>query len=430
MKILIRYLTLIVLNSMLNLQDNEVLERNHILGSSTLSIILPTQYDTPTYQSPSEIRDIIPKGISAEIIVVQYNSSDIQNTSASKSTLNTEFMSSNTNSKFDHVNILKVDGGFISAILKGIKSSSGQFILVIDADFPYPKKISIEMINEITKNPNSIIVASRYTKGASMQKLPFIRRLISKAARTIVRHGLNITEVKDPLSGCFALPRQVVKNIEIDGRSNQILLEILVKSKSTNFEGIIVREIPFQQKFVYRVKKLEFNQVMNYLRAVWSLYRHSKNSKARYDNYRVIKEQEKHKSIPFLSKTARFFTVGASGLALNYLVSFLLSNVVSNLWYIQATVFGIVLSISSNFLLNKVWTFEDRDFSSRRVLRQYLSFFALCTQGLIIQLSLVFVFVEYSHMQYSTSLILAVCTASAGNFLLNKKITFGEKIWE
>jgi len=32
---------------MLNLQDNEVLENNQILGSSTLSIILPTQYDTP-----------------------------------------------------------------------------------------------------------------------------------------------------------------------------------------------------------------------------------------------------------------------------------------------------------------------------------------------------------------------------------------------
>jgi hypothetical protein len=46
--------------------------------------------------------------------------------------------------------------------------------------------------------------------------------------------------------------------------------------------------------------------------------------------------------------------------------------------------------------------------SSRRVLRQYLSFFALCTLGATIQLSLVFVFVEYSHVQYTTSLILAV----------------------
>jgi dolichol-phosphate mannosyltransferase len=61
------------------------------------------------------------------------------------------------------------------------------------------------------------------------------------------------------------------------------------------------------------------------------MYRHNKNSKARSE--RVIKEQEKHRSIPFLSKTARFFTVGASGLALNYIVSFLLSNVISNVIY-------------------------------------------------------------------------------------------------
>jgi len=88
----------------------------------------------------------------------------------------------------------------------------------------------------------------------------------------------------------------------------------------------------------------------------------------------IVRIQERDMRITALSKnkrsisqyhsyqTARFFTVGASGLALNYVVSFLLSNVGSNLWYIQATVFGIVLSISSNFLLNKVWTFEDRLF--------------------------------------------------------------------
>jgi hypothetical protein len=64
----------------------------------------------------------------------------------------------------------------------------------------------------------------------------------------------------------------------------------------------LLSEIPFQQKFVYRVKKLELTQIMNYFHAVWSLYCHSKNSRARYDNYGVIKEKEKHKSIPFLSQ--------------------------------------------------------------------------------------------------------------------------------
>jgi dolichol-phosphate mannosyltransferase len=308
--------------------------------------------------------------------------------------------------------------------------SAGRFILVMDADFPYPKEIVAEIISELIKSPDSIIVASRYTKGALTQKLPFPRRIISKGARTIARHGLNISDVQDPLSGCFALPREVINNIWIESNGNQILLEILVKVRSkNNNKNLVVTEIPFQQKFVYSVKKLEFILILDYLHAVWNLYCHSKNSK-KVQTDRVAKEQLKHKSIPFLSKTARFFTVGASGLALNYIVSFLLSNVVSNLWYIQASVFGIVLSITTNFLLNKVWTFEDKDFSIRHVSRQYLSFFVLCTFGAIVQLALVFVFVEYSHIHYASALILAVCVASLGNFLLNKKITFGEKIWE
>jgi dolichol-phosphate mannosyltransferase len=416
---------------MLNLQDNNIHRNNQILGSCTLSIILPTQHGTPIYLSPEEIREIIPKEISTEIIVVQYNSKTIAAATNlhSKEEYERNKVHKTTSNDDQSTTDFRVEGGFVSAILKGIEFSAGQFILVMDANFPYPKEIIAEIISELIKYPNSIIVVSRYTKGASMQKLPVVRRLISKGARTVARHGLNISDVQDPLSGCFALPKEVVKNIEIDGKGNQILLEILVKIRSKNSNNVVVTEIPFQQKIVYSVKKLEFILILDYFHALWNLYCHSRNSK-KVQGDRVTKEQLKHRSIPFLSKTARFFTVGASGLALNYIVSFLLSNVVSNLWYIQATVFGIVLSITTNFLLNKVWTFEDKDFCIRHVSRQYLSFFTLCTFGAIIQLTLVFAFVEYSHIQYVSALILAVCIASLGNFLLNKKITFGERIWE
>jgi dolichol-phosphate mannosyltransferase len=141
-------------------------------------------------------------------------------------------------------------------------------------------------------------------------------------------------------------------------------------------------------------------------------------------------EQKKHKSILFLSKAGRYFTVGASGLVINYAVSYIFSNLFANIWYIHATLIGILVSITTNFLLNKVWTFEDRDFSTRHFIRQYSLFLALCSLGAVIQLSLVYAFVEYADIQYAISLIMAVGIASLSNFLLNKKITFGEKIWE
>ena len=91
----------------------------------------------------------------------------------------------------------------------------------------------------------------------------------------------------------------------------------------------------------------------------------------------TFSEQKKHKSVTFLSKAGRFFTVGASRLIVNYVVSFLFSTIIPNIWYIHATLFGILISITSNFLLNKIWTFEDRNFSLDIFFKQYSLFGAL-----------------------------------------------------
>ena len=236
---------------MLNLRGSNVSANNQILGPLTLSIILPTQHDKPVYQSPADIKGIIPNGITFEIIVVRYDADNSKYpTHTYSNSLDKSDKGHNDTDKFtDDVNFLEVKGSFISAILKGMQFSTGQFILVMDADFPYPKIVTSELIVELIRNPNSIIVASRYTKGASLQNLPFLRRLISKGARTIARHGLSISHVQDPLSRCFALARQLVKNVEIEGKGNQLLLEILVKVRSNSNSGdpIVIREIPFQQ---------------------------------------------------------------------------------------------------------------------------------------------------------------------------------------
>src|SRR5437867_2692298 len=425
---------------MLNSDNKGIPDNNQIRGSCRVSVILPTENITPVYQSPKQLKAFIPEEISSEIIVVHYNQNEAKDSDLrlhagpefNKNNKKTEIPESINEKDDQKVNHAKAQGEFDSAVMKGIELSNGQFILAMDADFPYPEDVIRDLIKELINSPNSIIIASRYAEGASRQKLTIVRSTSSKGARIIVRHGLKVKDVLDPLSGCFALPRQLIKNIRIEGKGNEILLEILVKvnNKNKGNDNITIKEIPFQQKDIHDAKKLDFNRILGYSKAVWGLYRYGRKSKQVQNDIDVVQEKKKHKSVLFLSKAGRFFTVGASGLFVNYAVSYLLSNVVSNIWYIQATLFGIIISITTNFLLNKVWTFEDRDFSVRHFFRQYLSFLALCTLGAVIQLTQVFVFVEYSHIQYGLSLIMAVCVASLGNFLLNKKITFGEKIWE
>ena len=423
---------------MLNSNNKGVPGNNQIPGSCKISIILTTQNaGTPTCQSPKRLKAIISEENSSEMIVVHYNQdegtdSDLQLDPGSEFNNNkrTDIPQPINEKDDEKVVHARAKGEFTSAVMKGIELSNGQFILAMDADFPYPEEIIRDLIKELISYPNSIIIASRYAKGASRQKLPFARSTISGGARIIVRHGLKVKHVRDPLSSCFALSRQLIEDVSIEGKGNEILLEILVKvNNNKKNNNITIKEIPFRQKDMQGSKKLDFKRIKSYANAVWHLYRYGRKSN-QLQNDRDVVEQKKHKSILFLSKAGRFFTVGASGLVVNYVVSFLLSNVVSNIWYIQATLFGIIISITTNFLLNKVWTFEDRDFSIRHFFRQYGFFLALCALGAVIQLSLVFAFVEYFHIEYGLSLIMAVCIASLGNFLLNKKITFGEKIWE
>ena len=392
--------------------------------SDLVSIILLTQSaQIPRYQSASRVLELIPKEMYSELIMINYN---FPNNSANAPIRSgATYILENIGRNFQHVG---VQGDFTSGVARGIELSNGKYILVMDADYPYSKETIPELLKELITNPNFIIVVSRFVEGASTQKMSFVQNAMRKAGKMIAGYGLKIKNVQDPTSSCFAFSRNIVKDIGFEGKGKEALLEILVKVKNNN-SSVAVKEIPIKQQGTQKIKKINFNRILNYSTAVWHLYRHGKKSKQVQNGIDVV-EQKRHKSILFLSKAGRFFTVGASGFLINYLVSYILAIVVSNVWYLQATLMGIIVSITTNFLLNKVWTFEDKDFSLKHSFRQYGSFLALCSLGAIIQLSLVFIFVEYSRIQYGLALIMAVCVASVGNFLLNKKFTFGEKIWE
>jgi dolichol-phosphate mannosyltransferase len=406
-----------------------------LFEKADLSVIIPTynEYEN-ILQLVEIIKDKLPDGLFTEIIIVDDNSPDgtgrliasyIENalTKLCSGIQQTHENSSNLaiNTRESIVRLVRRENksGLISAILQGIKSSNGKYILVMDADFSHPPETVPLLINELLRDPNSIVVASRYIRGGSIRGWPYKRLLLSRLAAKIAIHGLKLCNVRDPISGFFAFPRHIIENIRFDTYGYKLLLEILVKA-----QGVRVKEIPYT--FIDRKSgesKLDNRVMLDYVKAVWYLYRYGRKSKL------VTAKEEKRRSVLFLSKAARFYTVGATGLLLNYIVSMMLTKgVISNFWYLQASIIGIILSITSNFFLNKIWTFEDRTFSPRNTLKQFGMFLGLSTVGAVVQLILLYLFVQ-SGSQYTVSLILAVGAASVSNFLLNKKWTFREKIW-
>ena len=398
----------------------------------TFSIIIPTYNESENIlRLISEIEKNLPTSDLTEIVIVDDNSPDgtgnlvenYINQNKIKNQREGHDRSNNCTVKIVH----RTDkNGLIPAIIDGVKQSRGRNVLIMDADFSHPPEVIPRMMQELKKNPNSIVIGSRYVEGGKVVGWPTKRKILSGGASFLARFGLNVRRVKDPMSGLFALPRELIEKISIDTKGYKILLEILVKNKE-----IPTKEIPYT--FIDRTSgksKMDNGVILNYAKAIWQLYRHGQKS-----GQVKIDENLNERSVLFLSKVSRYYTVGISGLVINYLISFLLANdvansirLLSNVWYLEASIIGAAISFTSNFIFNKFWTFEDRRFDVGSTARQYLSFIGMSAIGLIIQIAILYFMVE-NLVPYRISLIVAITVATTINFILIKKFTFKEKVW-
>jgi len=122
------------------------------------------------------------------------------------------------------------------------------------------------------------------------------------------------------------------------------------------------------------------------------------------------------------SELSKFYIVGGIGLVINYLISYFIFTTF-HLDHIQSSIFGIIVSLTSNFLLNKLWTFQDRTMKYDIVLRQYVKYFIFNSVGVIIQISIVYGFAKTS-IDYGYIVIIAISIASILNYIVNKKFIF------
>ncbi|MEI6058038.1 MAG: GtrA family protein [bacterium] len=89
-----------------------------------------------------------------------------------------------------------------------------------------------------------------------------------------------------------------------------------------------------------------------------------------------------------------------------------------------AVAIAFVAAVTSNFILNKKWTFED---VSTKKTTQYLVFLSVSLLGLSITFFLMWFFVVEQHLWYIWAKLLTSCIVMVFNFSANNLITFREK---
>ena len=378
--------------------------------NAQVSIIIPTYNESQNILAVlKSIKANLPKNLITQTIVVDDSSPD------GTGKIVEDYLKNVRNFAGHTIDVIhrKAKRGLSSAILNGVQHATGDTIVVMDSDMSHPPQVIPKLVETLKQYQCDLVVASRYIKGGKIHGWTLKRKIVSKVATIIAKKGLGVKPT-DPMSGFFVFRKNILKEVNLDAIGYKILLEILVKKN-----GINVKEIPYTfEDRALGSSKLSLSIVSDYLRSVWRLYKFGK----------AMEKTDRRNSVKFLAKAGRFYTVGVTGFCVNFLISLLFAGV-SDLWYLHANLIGIAASITTNFLLNKTWTFGDRDFALKKTLKQYGKFILFSSLGALVQLGMVYHLVDQHSMSYPMALILAVLAAAAGNYILNKKWTFKEKVW-
>lgn len=184
-----------------------------------ISIIVPTYNEKENignlleqldHQIPALMGDF-------EVVIIDDNSPD--GTGEYAASLKKEFSI--------RVVIRKDKKGLSSAIIDGFQEAKGDIFVVLDADLSHPISAIPPMVERLRLG-YAMIIGSRYTPEGSTLGWPLRRKIISKGATLLARVFLR-TDIKDPLSGFFAIKKEVVEGVKLNPLGFKIVLEILSK---------------------------------------------------------------------------------------------------------------------------------------------------------------------------------------------------------
>ena len=127
--------------------------------------------------------------------------------------------------------------GLSSAVLDGFHTARGQILIVMDADGSHPPERLPDLIEPIRTGHAEFALGSRRVRGGSEEGLDAMRWMTSWIA-TLPAQPL--TRVHDPMSGFFAVRRDVVERAALTPTGFKVGLEILAKCHPSP-----VVEVPF-----------------------------------------------------------------------------------------------------------------------------------------------------------------------------------------
>jgi dolichol-phosphate mannosyltransferase len=268
----------------------------------------------------------------------------------------------------------------------------------MDADLSHPPEILPRMIETLESDQVEFVIGSRYVKGGTTDgDWSLFRKLNSRMATLMAR---SFCRASDPLSGYFALPREVFDRAEqLNPVGYKIGLELMVKCGCTR-----IAEIPIHfSDRRFGQSKLSLREQVKYLRHLKRL------ADFKFGGW---------------SQLVQFAVVGLSGMAVDLLVYAVLLR--AGVMIPVARALAIFMAMSWNFVLNRRVSFSAGRFG-RPVVEQYLLWLASCGLGAVTSWSVAVsltLLTRFFAAHVFLAAILGIVVGSLLNFILARYWVF------
>ena len=259
--------------------------------------------------------------------------------------------------------------GLSSACIEGISASAAPFFAVMDADHQHDEKILPQMLAKAVAG-DDIVVATRYAAGGSAGEGFSATRAAGSQLATRLSTVLTGVDLTDPMSGFFLMRREVFDEVahSLSDDGFKILLDIIVTAlryRKSNGQALAIGEVPYQFRERHAgTSKMSPLIVVQFLGLLLS------------------------KMTGGLLPTSflLFSLVGGTGLIVHLATLTLVDRLVHPAFWISQTIAALV-SMTSNFVLNNSLTYSDKKLRGIRFWVGLVTFYAVCSFGLIANVS-------------------------------------------
>jgi dolichol-phosphate mannosyltransferase len=360
-----------------------------------VSLILPTFKEAQNVRTTlGVVCDILRgvEGLRFEIIVVDDNSPD-----------GTAQLALDESVSLPEVRVMRriEETGLATAVIRGWQAARGQILAVMDADLQHPPEVLAQLVAAI-RSDGDLAIGSRHIEDGGVSDWSLRRRIVSRTAQVI---GLALLpevvgRVSDPMSGYFVFKRQVIAGRDLNPTGYKILIEVLARGTAASIVevGYVFRERQEGQSKVSATIYLQY--LRHLLRLRMALLRDS--------------------------RFVRFSLVGLSGVAVDMLILFLLSDPkMLALGLTRSKIVAAEAAIVNNFLWNDAWTFSDligtKD-SLRKKFHRFLKFNVVCFMGLVLSVVLLNIQFNWLGMNRYEANAIAILVATFWNYQVNRHL--------